>query len=61
VVRQAETAARHVAAGAVRAVGLAQLEVEGLARQLRETGGLVCRVLAQTRARILKGDRYDSP
>jgi IS5 family transposase len=58
VVRQAETAAQHVAAGAVRAVGLAQLEVESLAQQLRESGGLVRRVLAQTRARILKGDTH---
>jgi IS5 family transposase len=58
VVRQAETAVQHVAAGAVRAVGLAQLEVEGLAQQLRETGGLVRRVLAQTRARIVKGDTH---
>jgi IS5 family transposase len=58
VVRQAETAAQQVAAGAVAAVGLAQLEVEGLARQLRETGGLVRRVLAQTRARIIKGDTH---
>jgi IS5 family transposase len=58
VVRQAETAVQQVAAGAVRAVGLAQLEVEGLAHQLRETGGLVRRVLAQTRARILKGDTH---
>ena len=58
VVRQAETAAQQVAAGAVRAVGLAQLEVEGLAQHLRETGRLVRRVLAQTRARILKGDTH---
>ncbi len=58
VVRQAETAAAQVAAGAVRAVGLAQLEVEGLAQQLRETGGLVRRVLAQTRARILSGNTH---
>ncbi|HSF01416.1 MAG TPA: ISNCY family transposase, partial [Solirubrobacterales bacterium] len=58
VVRQAELAAQHVAAGAVRAVGLAQLEVEGLAQQLRETGGLVRRVLAQTRARIITGDTH---
>ena len=58
VVRQAETAAQQVAAGAVGAVGLAQLEVEGLAQQLRETGGLVRRVLAQTRARILSGNTH---
>jgi len=58
VVRQAETVAQQVAAGAVGAVGLAQLEVEGLAQQLRETGGLVRRVLAQTRARILRGNTH---
>jgi hypothetical protein len=57
VVRQAESAAQHVvAAGTVGAVGLAQLELEGLAQRLRETGGLVRRVLAQTRARILTGN-----
>lgn len=58
VVRQAERVAQQVAAGAVGAVGLAQLEVEGLAQQLRETGGLVRRVLAQTRARILRGNTH---
>jgi IS5 family transposase len=58
VVRQAETVAQQVATGAVGAVGLAQLEVEGLAQQLRETGGLVRRVLAQTRARILRGNTH---
>jgi transposase, IS5 family len=58
VLRQAETAVRQVAAGAVGAGGLAQLEVEGLAQQLRETGGLVRRVLAQTRARILFGNTH---
>ncbi len=58
VVRQAETAVQLVAAGAVRAVGLAQLEVEGLAQQLRDTGRLVRRVLAQTRARIVQGDTH---
>jgi transposase, IS5 family len=58
VVRQAESAAQHVAAGTVGAVGLAQLAVEGLAQRLRETGGLVRRVLAQTRARILTGNTH---
>jgi IS5 family transposase len=58
VVRQAETAGQRVAAGAVRAAGIAQLEVEGLAQQLRETGSLVRRVLVQTRARIVKGDTH---
>lgn len=58
VVRQAEAVAQQVAAGAVKAVGLAQLEVEGLAQHLRATGGLVRRVLAQTRARIVKGDTH---
>jgi IS5 family transposase len=58
VVRQAETAVRQVARGTVRGSGLAQVAVEGLAQQLRETGGLVRRVLAQTRARIVKGDTH---
>ena len=58
VVRQAESAVQHVAAGTVGAVGHAQLEVEGLAQQLRETGSLVRRVLAQTRARILAGNTH---
>jgi transposase, IS5 family len=58
VVRQAETAVRQVARGTVRGIGLAQVAVEGLAQQLRETGSLVRRVLAQTRARILKGDTH---
>src|SRR5262245_16581485 len=53
VVRQAERAVQQVVAGTIGAGGLAHLEVEGLAQQLRETGGLVRRVLAQTRARIL--------
>jgi IS5 family transposase len=58
VVRQAESAAQHVAAGTVGAVGLAELEVEELAQRLRETGDLVRRVLAQTRARILTGNTH---
>jgi IS5 family transposase len=58
VVREAETAAQQVAAGTVRAVGVAQLAVEGLAQQLRETTELVRRVVAQTRARILRGDTH---
>jgi IS5 family transposase len=58
VVRQAETAGRQVARGTVRGVGLAQVAVEGLAQQLRETTGLVRRVLAQTRARILSGNTH---
>ena len=58
VVRQAERAAQHVATGTVGAVGLAPLEVEALAQQLRKTGGLVRRVLAQTRARILAGNTH---
>jgi IS5 family transposase len=58
VVRQAETAVRQVARGTVRGSGLAQVAVEGLAQQLRETGGLVRRVLAQTRARIIQGDTH---
>jgi hypothetical protein len=58
VVRQAETAARQIARGTVRGVGLAQVAVEGLGQQLRETTGLVRRVLAQTRARILSGNTH---
>jgi len=58
VVRQAETAAEQVAAGAVRGGGLAQIQVEALAEGLRHTTGLVRRVLAQTRARVLKGDTH---
>jgi IS5 family transposase len=58
VVRQAATAVAAVAAGTVRAVGLAQLEVEGLAHQLREMGSLVRRVLTQTRARIITGNTH---
>jgi IS5 family transposase len=56
VVREAEAAAHQVAAGRVRAVGIAQFAVEGFAQQLRETTGLVRRVLAQTRARVLRGN-----
>jgi transposase, IS5 family len=58
VVREAEAAAHQVAAGSVRAVGVAQFAVEGLAQQLRDTTGLVRRVLAQTRARILAGNTH---
>ncbi len=58
VVRQAETAAPQVAAGSAHGIGLAQIHVEALAQQLRDTVGLVHRVLAQTRARILKGDTH---
>ncbi len=58
VVRQADTAAQRVAAGRVRAVGLAQLRVDALAQGLRHTVGLVRRVLVQTRARVLKGDTH---
>jgi transposase, IS5 family len=58
VVRQAATAVRQVARGTVRGVGRAQVEVEGLAQQLRATGGMVRRVLAQTRARILTGNTH---
>jgi IS5 family transposase len=58
VVREAEAAAHRVAAGRVRAVGVAQFAVEGLAQQLRDTTGLVRRVLAQTRARILSGNTH---
>ncbi len=58
VVRQAERALRQVARGTVRGVGLAQVAVEALAQQLRETRGLVRRVLAQTRARVLQGNTH---
>ncbi|MGH7535879.1 MAG: ISNCY family transposase [Gemmatimonadales bacterium] len=58
VVRQAETAAHQVAAGTVRGMGLTQIHIEALAQQLRDTGGLLRRVLAQTRARVFKGDTH---
>ena len=58
VVREAEAAAHQVATRRVRAAGIAQFAVEGLAQQLRETTGLVRRVLAQTRARILRGNTH---
>ena len=58
VVRQAERALRQVARGTVRGVGLAQVAVEDLAQQLRETSGLVRRVLAQTRARVRQGNTH---
>jgi IS5 family transposase len=59
VVREAEAVAAQVAAGTVHAIGVAQFAVEGLAQQLRETTGLVRRVLTQTRARVLSGNtRY---
>ncbi len=58
VVRQAEAVVEHVADGTVRAGGLAQVRVEALAQGLRQTAGQVRRVLAQTRARVLKGDTH---
>jgi len=58
VVRQAETATQQVAAGSARGIGLAQIHVEALAQELRDTVGLVHRVLAQARARVLKGDTH---
>jgi len=58
VVRQADTAAQHVADGTVRAAGLAQVKVDALAQGLRQTAGQVRRVLAQTRVRVLKGDTH---
>jgi len=58
VVRQAEAAVQQVAAGTARGIGLAQIHIEALARELRDTGGVVRRVLAQTRARVLKGDTH---
>jgi IS5 family transposase len=58
VVREAEAAVQQVAAGTVRAAALAQFAVEGLAQQLRQTTGLVRRVLAQTRARVLQGNTH---
>jgi len=58
VVREAEAAVQQVAAGTVRAAGRAQVAVQGLAQQLRETSGLVRRVLAQTQARVLRGNTH---
>src|SRR5262249_36146378 len=57
--REAEAAGQQVAAGTVRAAGRAQVAVQGLAQQLRETRGLVGRVLAQTQARVLRGNTHD--
>jgi len=51
VVRQAEAVAAQIAAHTDAAV-------TKLGEQLRETGELVQRVLAQTRARVLKGDTH---
>jgi IS5 family transposase len=48
VVREAEAAAQQVARGTVQAVGGAQGALAELAQQLRETTGLVRRVLTQT-------------
>ena len=53
VVREAEAAAHQVAAGRVRAVGIAQF-ARRAPRRLGETTGFVRRVLAQTRARALR-------
>jgi len=58
VVRQAETTAQQVAAGAGRGVGRAQARAEALGQRLRHTVALVRRVLAQTRARVLKGNPH---
>ena len=58
VVREAEAAVQQVAAGTVRVAGRAQVAVQGLAQQLRETSGLVRRVLAQTQARVLRGNTH---
>lgn len=58
VARHATATAEQVAAGTLRGVGLAQFAVEGLAQQLRDTVGVVRRVLAQTRARVLQGNTH---
>jgi IS5 family transposase len=59
VVREAEAAGQQVAARTVRAAGRAQVAVQGLAQQQRETSGLVRQVLAQTQARVLRGNTRD--
>jgi len=51
VVRHAETVVQQTAEAAA-------LRVQALREELRETVGLVRRVLAQTRARVLKGDTH---
>lgn len=59
VLRQAEAVGRSIATGTRRrTASTAQAVVETLGQQLRHTVGLVQRVLAQTRARVLKGDTH---
>ena len=59
VVRQADAVGRHSAEGTRRRpAGAAQAVVDKLGQRLRHTVGLVRRVLAQTRARVLKGDPH---
>ena len=59
VVRDADAIGRSIAAGTRRRpAGTARAVVETLGQQLRHTVGLVQRVLAQTRARVLKGDTH---
>lgn len=58
VVRQAGTAGHQIAKGAVQGNAFAQARVEELGQRHRDTVGLVWRLLAQTRARVLKGDTH---
>ncbi len=59
VVRDADAIGRSIAEGTRRrTAGTARAVVEKLGQQLRHTVGLVQRVLAQTRARVLKGDTH---
>jgi len=58
VVRQAEAAARKTARTAARAAGAPAIRLQALRRRIKDTVILVRRVLAQTRARVLKGDTH---
>lgn len=58
VVRQAEAAAQQIATATGRGIGRTPVKVDALAQGLRHTVGLVRRVLAQTRARVVQGDTH---
>lgn len=58
VVREAETAAKKLTRAARRATGVSRIRLRGLASRVEHTVVLVRRVLAQTRARVLKGDTH---
>jgi IS5 family transposase len=58
VVREAETAAKTLARAARRSSGESRTHLQGLVSNVEHTAALVRRVLAQTRARVLKGDTH---